>query len=51
MAIFIEEKIIFFGKFKDLKVLVQNQVGKKIKLLRIANGGEFCGMESDQFYK
>ncbi|KAJ9563977.1 LOW QUALITY PROTEIN: hypothetical protein OSB04_009137 [Centaurea solstitialis] len=40
-----------FGKFKDWKVLIENQVGKKIKRLRTDNGLEFCSGEFDRFCK
>jgi len=30
-----------FEKFKQYKVLVENQIGHKIKVLRSDNGGEF----------
>ncbi|KAJ9541754.1 hypothetical protein OSB04_028260 [Centaurea solstitialis] len=40
-----------FGKFKDWKVLIENQVGKKIKQLRTDNGLEFCSGEFDRFCK
>lgn len=40
-----------FGKFKEWKVLIENQVGKKIKRLRTDNGLEFCSNEFDQFCK
>lgn len=40
-----------FEKFKDWKVLIENQVGKKIKRLRTDNGLEFCSNEFDRFCK
>ena len=39
------------NKFKEFKVLVENQTEKKIKVLRTDNGGEFCGNEFEEFCK
>jgi hypothetical protein len=36
------KKSEFFEKFKEFKSLVENQIDKKIKVLRTNNGGEFC---------
>ena len=38
-----------FEKFKQWKVLVENQTGKKVKRLRTDNGLEFCSSEFDEF--
>ena len=38
---FLKKKSEVFSKFKEYKALVENQIGKKIKALRIQNGGEF----------
>ena len=38
-------------RFKEFKVLVENQTKKKIKVLRIDNGGEFCSKEFEEFCK
>ena len=40
-----------FQKFKEWKILMENQTGKKIKRLRTDNGLEFCWSEFDQFCK
>ena len=40
-----------FHKFKEWKILMENQTGKKIKRLRTDNGLEFCWSEFDQFCK
>ena len=40
-----------FSKFKEFKALLENQIEKKIKVLRTDNGGELCGKEFDQFCK
>jgi hypothetical protein len=39
---FLINKYEVFDKFKEFKALVENQTEKKIKVLRIDNGGEFC---------
>ena len=39
---FIKSKSDVFEKFREFKVLVENQLGRKIKVLRTDNGGEFC---------
>ena len=38
-----------FKIFKEWKILVENQTGKKLKRLRTDNGLEFCSKEFDQF--
>jgi hypothetical protein len=38
---FLRKKYEVFDKFKDFKALVENQMEKKIKVLRTNNGGEF----------
>jgi hypothetical protein len=40
---FLRKKSKVFEKFKEFKDLVENQINNKIKVLRIDNGGEFCG--------
>ena len=42
---FLKKKSEVFSKFKEYKALVENQTGKKIKVLRSDNGGEFCEKE------
>jgi hypothetical protein len=45
---FLRNKSEVFHKFKEFKALVENQIEKKINLLRKDNGGEFykkCGIE------
>ena len=39
---FLKKKSEVFDRFKEFKALVENQTEKKIKVLRIDNGGEFC---------
>lgn len=36
-----------FNKFKEWKVLVEAQIGNKVKKLRTDNGLEFCEEESN----
>jgi len=38
---FLKKKSKVFDRFKEFKALVENQTEKKIKVLRIDNGGEF----------
>jgi len=38
-----------FDKFKAYKVLVENQIGMKIKTLQSDNGGEFVSKKFDKF--
>jgi hypothetical protein len=42
---FLRNKSEVFDKFKEFKALVENQIEKKIKVLRTDNGGEFGGNE------
>ncbi|GKD45847.1 retrotransposon protein, putative, ty1-copia subclass [Tanacetum coccineum] len=37
-----------FGKFKEWKQLVENQIGRTVKKLRTNNGLEFCNREFEQ---
>jgi hypothetical protein len=39
---FLRKKSKVFDKFKEFKDQVENYIEKKIKVLRIDNGGEFC---------
>ena len=36
-------------KFKEFKALVENQTGRRIKVLRSDNGGEYTSKEFDAF--
>jgi transposase InsO family protein len=40
-----------FSSFRQFKALVENQLGKKIKVLRSDNGGEYTCKEFDGFCK
>jgi hypothetical protein len=48
---FLKNKSEVFDKFKEFKALVENHTEKKIKVLRIDNGGEFYRSEFKEFYK
>jgi len=48
---FLKKKSEVFDRFKEFKVLVENQTEKKIKVLRTANGGEFCSKEFEECCK
>ena len=41
----LKKKSKVFIKFKEFKALLENQTGKKIKVLRTDNVGEFCEKE------
>lgn len=46
---FLKAKREVFKCFKDFKALVENQTGKKIKVLRLDNGGEYTSREFVDF--
>jgi hypothetical protein len=48
---FLRNKSEVFDNFKEFKALVENQIEKKIKVLRTDNGGEFCGNKFEEFCK
>jgi transposase InsO family protein len=48
---FLRNKYEVFDRFKEFKVLVENQTEKIIKVLRTDNGGEFCRNEFEEFCK
>jgi len=39
---FLMKKSEVFDRFKEFKALVENQIEKNIKVLRMDNGGEIC---------
>ena len=48
----LKKKSEVFNKFKECKALpIENQTGKKIKVLRTDNGGEFCENKFEKFCK
>ena len=49
--IYFLKKSEVFERFLEFKALVENQTNRKIKVLRIDNGGEFYGKEFNQFCK
>ena len=42
---FLKKKYEVFHRFKEFKALVENQTEKRIKVLRMDNGGQFCRNE------
>lgn len=48
---FLKSKDEAFDKFKEWKLEVENQMGKKIKCFRTDNGLEFCNSKFDQLCK
>ena len=48
---FLKKKSKVFSKFKEFMDLVENKIGKKIKVLRTDNEGEFHEKEFEQFCK
>jgi transposase InsO family protein len=40
-----------FSKFQEFKALIENQIGKHIKTLRLDNGGEFESHHFEDFWK
>jgi hypothetical protein len=48
---FLRKKSEVFHRFKEFKSLVENQTEKRIKVLRIDSGGEFCRDEFEEFCK
>ena len=48
---FLRNKYEVFDMFKEFKALFENQTKKRIKVLMIDNGREFCGNEFEKFCK
>jgi transposase InsO family protein len=48
---FLRKKSEVFDRFKEFKALVENQIEKRIKVMRTYNGGELCGNEFKEFCK
>ena len=46
---FLKHKSEFFGLFKVFKALVENQSGRKLKIFRSDNGGEYVKSELIQY--
>ena len=46
---FLKKKSDVFEKFKQWKLMVENQFDKKVKTLRTDNGGEYCSTEFSHF--
>jgi transposase InsO family protein len=48
---FLKAKDEVLSRFKEFKSLIENQKGKKIKVLRSNNGGEYTSKEFEGFCK
>ena len=48
---FLRKKYEVFEKFQVLKVLMANQIGKRIKALRTDDEGKLCGIVFNKFYR
>ena len=48
---FLKTKNETFGKFQELKALVENQSSRKIRAFKLDNGGEYTSGEFDDFYR
>jgi transposase InsO family protein len=46
---FLKTKGHVFKRFQEFKALVDNQIGKKIKVLRLDNGGEYTSNDLNDF--
>ena len=46
---FLKHKNQAFAKFKEWKIMVENQTGKRLKKLRTDNGLEFCNREFNDY--
>jgi transposase InsO family protein len=46
---FMKTKDEVFNRFREFKVLIENQTGRKIKVLRSDNGGEYTSNAFDSF--
>ena len=51
MDLFLEKNNEVFGKFKEFKALIKNHSERRIKTLRIDNGGEYTSKEFESFCK
>ena len=48
---FLKKKDEVFERFKEFKALVENLYEKRIKILRLDNGGEFTSSEFNEYCK
>ena len=46
---FLKQKSDIFETFKKWKALVENETGKKLKCLRLDNGGEYCNKSLEDY--
>ena len=48
---FLKNKSEVFGKLKEFKALIENQSEKRIKTLKLDNGGEYTSQEFEALCK
>lgn len=48
---FMKEKCEVLKYFKEFQIMTEKQKGKKIKIIRTDNGGEFCSLEFEKYLK
>ena len=46
---FLKKKYDVFETFKKWKALVENEIGKKLKCLRLDNGDEYCNRSFEDY--
>jgi hypothetical protein len=47
---FLKAKSEVFTRFQEFKSLVENHIGKKIKVLQLDNGGKYASTDFVEFY-
>jgi hypothetical protein len=50
LVYFFRQKSYVFYTFTKWKALVENETGKRLKCLRLRNGGEYCNNEFDDYF-
>ena len=45
-----KQNFYVFETFKKWKALVENETGKKLKCLKLDNGGEYCRESFEDYY-
>lgn len=51
LVYFLITKSMIFSQFKEFKALLQNWIGRKIKVLRTNNGNKFSSTKIDKFVR
>ena len=46
----LKQKYDVFETFKKWKALVENEIGKKLKCLRLDNGGEYYSKDFEEYF-